>query len=70
MLRQQLAEAKPKVGELVAIRYAGKVKGQSGSEYHAYRVAVDRQPSEWDVAATPEDEQSVRDLGQTDQVPF
>jgi hypothetical protein len=47
VLRQQLAAKRPRVGELVAIRYEGKRQGAGGSTYHCYRVAVEREGGEW-----------------------
>lgn len=41
--RNELAAARPQVGERIALKYLGPKSGADGrSKYHAYRVAVDR----------------------------
>jgi len=42
VLKNELARAKPKPGEKVAIKYLGKKTSEGGTKYAAYRVAVDR----------------------------
>lgn len=42
VLNNQFARLKPKVGELVLIRYQGKREGAGGSTYDDYRVEIDR----------------------------
>lgn len=39
VLRNELAEYAPEVGDALAIVYQGKVEGRHGKRYHAYRVA-------------------------------
>ena len=39
----ELAKARPQIGERIAIKYAGQRAGADGrTKYHAYRVAVER----------------------------
>jgi hypothetical protein len=41
--QNELARARPQVGETIAVKYVGKKTGADGrSSYHAYKVAVDR----------------------------
>lgn len=41
--QNELAKARPQIGERIAIKYAGQRLGGDGkSKYHAYKVAVDR----------------------------
>ena len=47
----QLAEARPKVGDEIGIRYKGKVSGEGPhGDYHSYRVVVDRPSRDIDWA--------------------
>jgi hypothetical protein len=54
--QNELARAKPAIGERVAVKYLG-MKDGAGGGYHAYRVAVDRvEPAlNWDAYADPDD---------------
>jgi hypothetical protein len=49
VLRSQLKELRPKIGERIAIKYLGLVKGRGGERsYHGYRTAVDRPEAAFD----------------------
>lgn len=49
VLAGQLARARPQIGELVGIKYEGKVERDGAADYHAFRVVVDRPdvPFDW-----------------------
>ena len=38
----ELAKARPAIGERIGIKYLGQRDGQGGTRYHAYRVKVER----------------------------
>jgi hypothetical protein len=50
-LSSRLAQLKPKIGDVIAIRYEGLRSAASGRSYHGYRVAADRdEPGfEWET---------------------
>jgi hypothetical protein len=50
VLRERLAALKPKVGELVAVRYKGKRQGANAA-YHDYAVEIEREGAadDWDA---------------------
>jgi hypothetical protein len=49
VLRNELRDADPKVGEHVAIEYLGLRESAAGTNYHAYRLAVDRPEKRGDL---------------------
>jgi hypothetical protein len=54
VLRQQLAAARPRIGEPIAIRYKGKRQGASGTSYNDWSVAVERaerEEDDWEAQA-------------------
>src|SRR5262245_26201741 len=42
VLASQLAEIRPMIGELIGVKYEGRVTDGSGPDYHSYRVEIDR----------------------------
>jgi hypothetical protein len=54
--RNELAKARPAIGEVIGVKYAGQKPGARGS-YHAYRVVVDRpqQAFNWSRYGVDED---------------
>jgi CheY-like chemotaxis protein len=54
VLPEGLAEAAPKIGETVGIKYVGRVESESGG-YHKYKVVVDRADGGVDWSAYAED---------------
>jgi hypothetical protein len=52
VLRERLAALKPKLGELVAVRYRGKRQGANAA-YHDYAVEIEREASadDWQAEA-------------------
>jgi len=56
VLKNEFSRVRPKVGELVAIRYLGKKQGAAGQSYEAYRVIAQRDEGapDWDALDSPE----------------
>jgi hypothetical protein len=57
VLRNEFARVRPKVGELVAVRYLGKKQGAQGQAYESYRVVSQRDEGapEWDSLDSDDD---------------
>lgn len=55
-LVSQFQRWRPRRGERLMLKYAGKVEGRGGDKYHDYRLAVDRPDDtgeiDWDTLAT------------------
>jgi hypothetical protein len=72
VLRERLAALKPKVGELVAVRYKGKRQGANAA-YHDYAVEIERAESADDWQAEAGDDEFAVDGDGTaaeDDIPF
>jgi hypothetical protein len=56
-LRSQMERIRPKPGDVIAVRYNGKVESQaSGRQYHSYTVSTDQDKPgfTWDEAPLPD----------------
>lgn len=59
VLKDEFAQLRPCAGELVAVKYVGRVEGRDGrAGYESYRVAVDRDTGsiDWGELNPPVDE--------------
>lgn len=63
VLRNQFAQRKPRVGDIVGVRFLGKKTGASGRQYSNYKVAVhgeqDAVDFDWSVLADAEANQDL-----------
>lgn len=59
VLKNEFSRVRPKVGELVAIRYLGKKQGAAGQSYEAYKVVAQRDEGapDWDALDSEDDDQ-------------
>ena len=59
VLRNEFSRVRPRVGELVAIRYLGKKQGAQGQAYEAYRVVAQRDEGapDWDALGSEDNDQ-------------
>ena len=60
-LKDQLRRARPKVGQLVAIRYCGTKQSAGGQSWECFRVAVqtDQDDFDWEALDSAEDGSSL-----------
>jgi hypothetical protein len=58
VLKNEFNRVRPKVGELVAVRYLGKKQGAAGQKYESYRVIAQRDESapDWDSLGSEDDD--------------
>ncbi len=58
VLKNEFSRVRPKVGELVALRYLGKKQGAQGQNYEAYRVVAQRDEGapDWDSLGSEDDD--------------
>jgi len=58
VLRAKLAEAKPVVGDRIAVRFEGKIKAKTEGHkpYHGYSLVVEKKGDNAEVAGAPADD--------------
>ncbi len=65
VLKNEFARVRPKVGELIAVRFLGRKQGAAGQSYSAYRVVAQRDEGapDWDALDGSEDNEDEGDWG-------